>query len=167
MHFVPCLTSIYHRWKAFDIHSKVAGACGEFITLNDKYGEKPLDPLGTSPVQLHLSLVFIELVLYNVVAVQNFEDKVPDILDKQYERHASAWKERRWKQVSLPHETQRGRQRGQVQGPTHRKGVHANRIRRLLRYYSLVAGLASFQTYLRPQHAKFGTSSPSISIASI
>ena len=32
----------------------------------------------------------IELVLYNAVAAQNFEDKAPDILDKQHERHASA-----------------------------------------------------------------------------
>ena len=84
------LSSVYHLRKALDIHSNVGGACGEFITLKDKYGEKLLDPFGTSPVQLHPRLVFIEPVLYNAVAAQNLEDKVPDILDKQHERHASA-----------------------------------------------------------------------------
>ena len=88
------LSSVYHLRKAFDIHSNVGGACGEFITLKDEYGEKLLDPFvdpfGTSPVQLHPRLVFIEPVLYNAVAAQNLEDKVPDILDKQHERHASA-----------------------------------------------------------------------------
>jgi hypothetical protein len=41
-----------------------------------------LDPFGTSPVQPHPSLVFIDIVLYNAVAAQNFEYKIPSIVDK-------------------------------------------------------------------------------------
>ena len=41
-----------------------------------------MDPLGSSPVQLHPSFVFIDLVFYNAVAARNFEYKITNILDK-------------------------------------------------------------------------------------
>jgi len=47
---MPGVSSIYHLWKAFDINSNVGGACGEIVALKGKYGEKLLNPLGSSPV---------------------------------------------------------------------------------------------------------------------
>ena len=70
------------EWEAFDNHSNVGGTCSEFITPKDKYGKKLFAPLGTSPVQLHPSLVFIDFVLDNTVAAQNFEYNMSNILDK-------------------------------------------------------------------------------------
>ncbi|KAI0051502.1 glycosyltransferase family 2 protein [Auriscalpium vulgare] len=61
---MPGPTSIYHLWKAFDINSNVGGACGEIVALKGKYGEKLLNPL---------------------VAAQNFEYKMSNILDKPLE----------------------------------------------------------------------------------
>ncbi|KAH9970285.1 glycosyltransferase family 2 protein [Lactifluus volemus] len=60
----PGPTSIYHLWKAFDINSNVGGACGEIVALKGKYGEKLFNPL---------------------VAAQNFEYKMSNILDKPLE----------------------------------------------------------------------------------
>ncbi|KAI0298178.1 glycosyltransferase family 2 protein [Multifurca ochricompacta] len=61
---MPGPSSIYHLWKAFDINSNVGGACGEIVALKGKYWEKLLNPL---------------------VAAQNFEYKMSNILDKPLE----------------------------------------------------------------------------------
>ncbi|CAG8457477.1 10701_t:CDS:2 [Paraglomus brasilianum] len=58
----PGSTSIYHLWKAFDINSHIAGACGEIVALTE--GLNLLNPL---------------------VATQNFEYKMSNILDKPLE----------------------------------------------------------------------------------
>ncbi|KAF8133385.1 glycosyltransferase family 2 protein [Boletus edulis] len=61
---MPGPTSIYHLWKAFDINSNVGGACGEIVALKGTYGQHLLNPL---------------------VAAQNFEYKMSNILDKPLE----------------------------------------------------------------------------------
>ncbi|KAH7102577.1 glycosyltransferase family 2 protein [Auriculariales sp. MPI-PUGE-AT-0066] len=61
---MPGPTSIYHLWKSFDINSNVGGACGEIVALKGKYGMNLLNPL---------------------VAAQNFEYKMSNILDKPLE----------------------------------------------------------------------------------
>jgi len=61
---MPGPTSIYHLWKAFDINSQVGGACGEIVALKGKYGQYLINPL---------------------VAAQNFEHKMSNILDKPFE----------------------------------------------------------------------------------
>lgn len=61
---MPGPTSIYHLWKAFDINSNVGGACGEIVALKGKYGKNLINPL---------------------VAAQNFEYKMSNILDKPLE----------------------------------------------------------------------------------
>ncbi|KII90552.1 glycosyltransferase family 2 protein [Plicaturopsis crispa FD-325 SS-3] len=61
---MPGPTSIYHLWKAFDINSNVGGACGEIVALKGKWGLHLLNPL---------------------VAAQNFEYKMSNILDKPLE----------------------------------------------------------------------------------
>ncbi|KAG2010491.1 chitin synthase, variant 2 [Coprinopsis cinerea AmutBmut pab1-1] len=61
---MPGPTSIYHLWKAFDINSNVGGACGEIVALKGKYGLNLVNPL---------------------VAAQNFEYKMSNILDKPLE----------------------------------------------------------------------------------
>ncbi|KAL1931482.1 hypothetical protein VTP01DRAFT_9625 [Rhizomucor pusillus] len=60
----PGGTSIYHLWKAFDINSNIAGACGEIRALTGTAGVALLNPL---------------------VAAQNFEYKMSNILDKPLE----------------------------------------------------------------------------------
>lgn len=60
----PGNTSLYHLWKSFDLHSNIAGACGEIRTLTGKFGSALLNPL---------------------VAAQNFEYKMSNILDKPLE----------------------------------------------------------------------------------
>jgi len=60
----PGNTSIYHLWKAFDINSNIAGACGEIRALLGPAGINLLNPL---------------------VATQNFEYKMSNILDKPLE----------------------------------------------------------------------------------
>ncbi|KAJ3855614.1 glycosyltransferase family 2 protein [Lentinula lateritia] len=61
---MPGPTSIYHLWKAFDLNSNVGGACGEIVALKGKLGVNLLNPL---------------------VAAQNFEYKMSNILDKPLE----------------------------------------------------------------------------------
>ncbi|KAH7927646.1 glycosyltransferase family 2 protein [Leucogyrophana mollusca] len=61
---MPGPRSIYHLWKAFDLNSNVGGACGEIVALKGKYGQYLVNPL---------------------VAAQNFEYKMSNILDKPLE----------------------------------------------------------------------------------
>ncbi|GAA5953586.1 hypothetical protein JCM21900_003352 [Sporobolomyces salmonicolor] len=60
----PGPTSIYKLWKTFDLNSNVGGACGEIVALKGKYYRNLLNPL---------------------VAAQNFEYKISNILDKPLE----------------------------------------------------------------------------------
>ncbi|TRM69546.1 glycosyltransferase family 2 protein [Schizophyllum amplum] len=60
----PGNTSIYKLWKAFDVNSSVAGACGEIAVYKGKRWSLLLNPL---------------------VAAQNFEYKISGILDKPTE----------------------------------------------------------------------------------
>ncbi|KAF8932619.1 chitin synthase 2 [Dissophora ornata] len=60
----PGSTSIYHLWKAFDLNSNVGGACGEICAMLGRGGSELLSPL---------------------VASQNFEYKMSNILDKPLE----------------------------------------------------------------------------------
>ncbi|EIW63419.1 uncharacterized protein TRAVEDRAFT_69433 [Trametes versicolor FP-101664 SS1] len=60
----PESKSIYHLWKAFDVNSNVAGACGEIAAYKGKRWRGLLNPL---------------------VAAQNFEYKITNILDKPTE----------------------------------------------------------------------------------
>ncbi|KAI9226551.1 MAG: family 2 glycosyltransferase [Piptocephalis tieghemiana] len=56
--------SLYHLWKAFDIDSNVAGACGEICVMKGPHWRELINPL---------------------IAAQNFEYKVSNILDKPLE----------------------------------------------------------------------------------
>jgi len=56
--------SLYHLWKAFDLNSNIAGACGEIVAMKGPFGRNLLNPL---------------------VAAQNFEYKMSNILDKPLE----------------------------------------------------------------------------------
>ncbi|RPD57628.1 glycosyltransferase family 2 protein [Lentinus tigrinus ALCF2SS1-7] len=60
----PGNKSIYHLWKAFDVNSNVAGACGEIAAYKGKHWLGLFNPL---------------------VAAQNFEYKITNILDKPTE----------------------------------------------------------------------------------
>ena len=60
----PAPSALYHLWKAFDVDSNVAGACGEIIAGKGKAWLGLLNPL---------------------VAAQNFEYKMSNILDKPIE----------------------------------------------------------------------------------
>ena len=73
----PGPTSIYHLWKTFDINSNVGGACGEIVVFKGKQGERLLNPLG--PYASVLPSPYFICVL---VAAQNFEYKMSNILDK-------------------------------------------------------------------------------------
>ncbi|KAJ3169943.1 Chitin synthase, class 1 [Geranomyces variabilis] len=60
----PTDPSLYRLWKAFDVDRQVAGACGEIAAETGAYSAKLLNPL---------------------VAAQNFEYKMSNILDKPLE----------------------------------------------------------------------------------
>lgn len=60
----PGPESIYHLWRAFHINPNVGGACGEIVAMKGIYGENLVNPL---------------------VATQNFEYKMSNILDKSLE----------------------------------------------------------------------------------
>ncbi|KAF9363063.1 Chitin synthase, class 1 [Mortierella sp. NVP85] len=60
----PGNTSIYHLWKAFDVNKHVGGACGEICAMKGRGCVNLLNPL---------------------VAAQNFEYKMSNILDKPME----------------------------------------------------------------------------------
>ncbi|VUG17675.1 CHS2 [Brettanomyces bruxellensis] len=60
----PHESAIYNLWKAFDLDSNVAGAAGEIVSMKGKYWKKLINPL---------------------VASQNFEYKMSNILDKPCE----------------------------------------------------------------------------------
>ncbi|KAJ3322669.1 Chitin synthase, class 1 [Boothiomyces sp. JEL0866] len=60
----PTEKSFYYLWREFDAHPNVAGACGEIYAENGPFGVKLLNPL---------------------VAAQNFEYKMSNILDKPME----------------------------------------------------------------------------------
>lgn len=60
----PNETAVYNLWKAFDVDSNVAGAAGEIVAMKGKYWSKLVNPL---------------------VASQNFEYKMSNILDKPCE----------------------------------------------------------------------------------
>ncbi|KAH8916804.1 glycosyltransferase family 2 protein [Atractiella rhizophila] len=60
----PGPKSIYHLWKTFDVNSNVGGACGEIVALKGRYLKNLINPL---------------------VAAQNFEYKISNILDKPLE----------------------------------------------------------------------------------
>lgn len=60
----PSSTSLYHLWKAFDKNPQVGGACGEIYAETGTACSKLLNPL---------------------VAAQNFEYKISNILDKPLE----------------------------------------------------------------------------------
>ncbi|KAF9101746.1 Chitin synthase, class 1 [Mortierella sp. GBA35] len=60
----PGNTSIYHLWKAFDVNKHVAGACGEICAMTGRGCLNLVNPL---------------------VAAQNFEYKMSNILDKPME----------------------------------------------------------------------------------
>lgn len=79
----PGPTSIYHLWKAFDLNSNVGGACGEIVADKGKFGKNLLNPLGTSLT--FLSFYFARFNRRVVVAAQNFEYKMSNILDKPLE----------------------------------------------------------------------------------
>ena len=63
----PEAKSIYYLWKAFDLNSNVAGACGEICA--DTKGKWGVGPALLNPL----------------VAAQNFEYKISNILDKTSE----------------------------------------------------------------------------------
>ncbi|EIW73092.1 hypothetical protein TREMEDRAFT_70893 [Tremella mesenterica DSM 1558] len=60
----PGPDSVYHLWKSFDINSSVGGACGEIVALKGLFWRNLINPL---------------------VAGQNFEYKMSNILDKPLE----------------------------------------------------------------------------------
>ncbi|KAG9017499.1 hypothetical protein FRB90_001092 [Tulasnella sp. 427] len=60
----PGVKSLYHIWKSFDVNSNVAGACGEIAAYKGPYWSALHNPL---------------------VAAQNFEYKMSNILDKPWE----------------------------------------------------------------------------------
>lgn len=45
---MPAKTSLYKLWKAFDLNSNVAGACGEIAVYKGKAWSLLLNPLGES-----------------------------------------------------------------------------------------------------------------------
>ncbi|BEJ13237.1 hypothetical protein CspHIS471_0304110 [Cutaneotrichosporon sp. HIS471] len=61
---MPGSQSIFHLWKAFDKNRSIGGACGEIVALKGKMGRNLLNPL---------------------VAAQDFEYKMSNILDKPLE----------------------------------------------------------------------------------
>lgn len=72
--------SIYHLWKAFDMNSNVAGACGEIAVYKGKRWLGLLNHLGMCAF-----VCCVHSVNCCLVAAQNFECKITNILDKPTE----------------------------------------------------------------------------------
>ena len=64
----PGPRSLYALWKAFDLNSNVAGACGEIVTMKGRFWTSLLNPLVRRPSAVPR--------LTPQVAAQNFEYKV-------------------------------------------------------------------------------------------
>ncbi|CAG8720618.1 1759_t:CDS:2 [Dentiscutata erythropus] len=60
----PGSNAIYNLWETFELHPKVAGACGEIVAMKGRGWYKLLNP---------------------IVSAQNFEYKISNILDKPLE----------------------------------------------------------------------------------
>lgn len=77
----PGNNSIYRLWKTFDVNSNVGGACGEIAVYKGKNWQFLLNPLG--------SCLSSRRRCFNdnffLVAAQNFEYKLSNILDKPTE----------------------------------------------------------------------------------
>lgn len=77
----PGHKSLYHLWKTFDLNSNVGGACGEIAAYKGRRWISLLNPLGTSILYLFYKLNMLSFL----VASQNFEYKISNILDKPTE----------------------------------------------------------------------------------
>ena len=72
--------SIYHLWKAFDMNSNVAGACGEIAVYRGKRWLGLLNPLSMCAF-----VCCVHSVNCCLVAAQNFEYKITNMIDKPTE----------------------------------------------------------------------------------
>lgn len=79
---MPGPKSIYHLWKTFDLNSNVGGACGEIAAYKGKHWRSLANPLGEHAILTHWCC---NLIKTNLVAAQNFEYKITNILDKPTE----------------------------------------------------------------------------------
>jgi chitin synthase len=81
----PSPKSFYHLWKAFDKGADVGGACGEIAVYKGKRWSSLLNPLGKSSVFGWSKCWLMYPDSSVIVAAQNFEYKISNILDKTTE----------------------------------------------------------------------------------